>query len=256
MMVNGSDPLITALGTLADVPSPRGLVDRVLARWTTVPGPVSDLHVAFTDRGVAYIRTVGGVADFAESFRRRFGMPLLRTGHAPAGLAAAVQLRATGRNVPVDLRTLTEFERDVLVAARRIPRGQTRPYSWLAHEIGRPRAVRAVGTALGNNPVPVLIPCHRVVRADGGIGEYVFGGALKEELLRTEQVNVDEVAALARTKVFFIGSDTTHIVCFPTCTDARRITPPHRRGFRTVEAAAQAGYRPCQHCRPVPAVSV
>lgn len=251
MMVNGKDPLITALGRLADVPAPRGLVDRVQARWTLVQGPVSDLYVAYTDRGVAYIRPVGDEDEFAESFRGRFGMPLRRTEHAPAGLTAAVQLRSTGRNVPVDLRDLTDFERDVLTAAQRIPKGQTRPYSWIAHEIGRPKAVRAVGTALGNNPVPVLIPCHRVVRADGGIGEYVFGGPLKEQLLRAEQVNVDEVLALAKTKVFFIGSDTTNIVCFPTCTHARRITPTHRHGFRTVAAATQAGYRPCRHCRPV-----
>lgn len=255
MMINGSDPFITALSKLADVEPPRGLVNRVRARWTLVPGPVRDLYVAFTDRGVAYIRAFGSVGDedeFAESFRRKFGMPLVRTEHAPAGLTSAVQLRTTGRDVPVDLRDLSDFERDVLLAARRIPRGQTRPYSWIAHEIGRPKAVRAVGTALGNNPVPVLIPCHRVVRADGAIGDYVFGGPLKEELLRTEQVNVDEVRELAKTKVFFIGSDTTNIVCFPTCAHARRITPAHRRGFRTMAAATQAGYRPCQRCRPVP----
>lgn len=255
MMVNGNDPLVSALNGLT-APAPPGLVDRLYARWVRVEGAVSDLYVAFTDRGVTYIRTAGSVRDeheFAESFREEFGMPLRPATRPPTGLTAAVRLRTTGRDVPVDLRNLSEFERDVLTAARRIPRGQTRPYSWIAHEIGRPRAVRAVGTALGNNPVPVLIPCHRVVRSDGNLGEYVFGGALKEELLRAEQVNVDEVRDLARTKVFFVGSDTTHIVCFPTCTQARRIAPAHRRGFPSVKAATLAGYRPCQRCRPVPA---
>jgi O-6-methylguanine DNA methyltransferase len=254
MTVNGNDPLISALGRLGATPVPHGLVDRVYAGWVRLEGAASDLYVAFTDRGVAFIRTVGSVRDedeFAEAFRREFGMPLRPASRPPAGLAAALQLRSTGRDVPVDLRNVSDFERDVLVAARRIPKGQTRPYSWIAHEIGRPRAVRAVGTALGNNPVPLLIPCHRVVRADGSLGEYVFGGALKERLLRAEQVNVDEVRELAKTKVFFIGSDTTHIVCFPTCTHARRITPEHRRGFPSVAAAASAGYRPCRRCRPV-----
>lgn len=72
----------------------------------------------------------------------------------------------------------------------------------------------------------------------------------KERLLRGENVNVDEVLELARDKVFYLGSDTTNIVCFPTCAHARRITPPPRRGFRSVEAAEQAGYLPCKHCRP------
>jgi O-6-methylguanine DNA methyltransferase len=254
MTVNGSDPLISALNRLAVSPRPSGLLERVHARWTTVEGAVEDLYVAFTDRGVTYIRTVGSMRDeeeFAESFRRRFGRPLLRATRPPSGVAAAVALRSHGRNVPVDLAGLSDFERDVLTAARRIPKGQTRPYGWIAHEIGRPRAVRAVGTALGNNPVPVLIPCHRVVRSDGSLGEYVFGAGLKEQLLRTERVNVDEVRELARTKIFFVGSDTTHIVCFPTCAHARRITPPHRRGFSSVAAAATAGYRPCRQCRPV-----
>jgi methylated-DNA-[protein]-cysteine S-methyltransferase len=157
--------------------------------------------------------------------------------------------------VPVDLRSLTDFERDVLMATRRIPSGQTRPYGWLAREVGRPRAMRAVGTALRGNPVPVLIPCHRVVRTNGCPGDYVFGAQRKEELLRIENVNVDEMRALARNNIFYLGSDTTHIVCFPTCSHARRITLPHRRGFRDVDAAVRAGYRPCKHCRPAIAES-
>ena len=65
-----------------------------------------------------------------------------------------------------------EFERAVLEKALEIPRGEVRPYSWIASEIGRPKAVRAVGSALAHNPVPLVMPCHRVVRADGMIGQY------------------------------------------------------------------------------------
>ena len=72
----------------------------------------------------------------------------------------------------LDLRGHTEFERDVWRKALDIPRGEVRPYGWIAAEIGRPRAVRAVGTALGHNPVPLIVPCHRVVRTDGSIGQY------------------------------------------------------------------------------------
>jgi hypothetical protein len=98
--------------------------------------------------------------------------------------------------------------------------------------------------------VPLLIPCHRVIRADGGIGQYVFGSPAKEVLLRGENVNVDEVHALAVGNVHLVGSDTTRIVCLPSCHNARRITPAHRRGFRSMALAAAAGYRPCKHCRP------
>lgn len=129
----------------------------------------------------------------------------------------------------------------MLRAAARIPRGQTRPYAWVARQAGRPKAVRAVGSALGRNPVPLLIPCHRVTRSDGALGDYVFGVGAKERLLRAEDVDVDEAAELARRGVRLVGSDTTGIVCYPTCGDARRIGPGHRRGFRDLAAARPPG---------------
>src|SRR5439155_456458 len=72
--------------------------------------------------------------------------------------------------VSVDLSTVPDFQRRVLEAARQIPFGEARPYAWVAAQIGRPRAVRAVGTALARNPVPLIVPCHRVWRSDGGLG--------------------------------------------------------------------------------------
>ena len=95
-------------------------------------------------------------------------------------------------------------------------------------EIGRPRAVRAVGSALGRNPVPVLIPCHRVTRSDGSIGNYGGGPAMKEALFRAERVNLDEVAELASSGVHYVGSTTTKIVCLPSCRDVRRVAARHR----------------------------
>jgi Adenosine deaminase len=98
--------------------------------------------------------------------------------------------------------------------------------------------------------VPLLIPCHRIVRADGRLGDYIFGAGHKEELLRAENVKVDEVQTLADQGVHFLASDTTGVVCFPTCHHARRITPAHRHGFARIATALEAGYRPCRHCRP------
>jgi methylated-DNA-[protein]-cysteine S-methyltransferase len=253
MTTNGHDPVAAALAGLAARP-PKDLVGVLFTSWARVAGPVGDVYVAFSAAGVSYLRTADSVAGdegFKAAFHAAFDRrPLRRADGLPAGLLPALRTRGSSRGLRLDLRGLTDFETDVLNATRRIPAGQTRPYAWVAREIGRPRAVRAVGTALGHNPVPLLIPCHRVVRADGRLGDYVFGGALKERLLRAENVNLDEVHELARTKVFFIGSDTTGIVCFPTCAHARRITTPHRRGFRTLAEADAAGYRPCRHCRP------
>jgi O-6-methylguanine DNA methyltransferase len=242
------DPLAEGLAALA-VDAPAGLLDRVAARWVRVEAPIGDVFVAATDHGIAYLRTGSGEEDFAASFRRRFGRPLLPADRPPAGLLPALRTGRTG-DLPLDLRGLSPFESDVLHAAMTIPRGEMRPYSWIAREIGRPRAGRAVGTALGHNPVPLLIPCHRVIRADGQIGQYVFGSPAKEVLLRAEDVNVDEVRTLAAGNVHLVGSDTTGIVCLPSCHNARRITPAHRHGFRSMARAVAAGYRPCRHCRP------
>jgi O-6-methylguanine DNA methyltransferase len=247
----GTDNVLHGLSGLSSVREV-DLLPRVVARWCAVEGPVGEVFVAFTDAGIGYLRTaesVDGDEGFRESYRDRFDRPLLAADRPPAGLLPALRTGRTG-DLRLDLRGLSEFERDTLLAARTIPAGQTRPYGWLAREIGRPRAVRAVGTALGRNPVPVLIPCHRVTRADGEPGGYVFGAATKERLLRAERVDLDVVRDLARHQVFYLGSDTTGVVCFPTCHHARRITPAHRHGFRTMAAAAQAGYRPCLHCRP------
>ncbi len=80
----------------------------------------------------------------------------------------------------------TPFQRRVWETARRIPRGQTRSYGWLAAQLGQPGAARAVGQALGRNPLPVIVPCHRVLAADGGLGGFTGGLAMKRQLLALE----------------------------------------------------------------------
>jgi methylated-DNA-[protein]-cysteine S-methyltransferase len=138
----------------------------------------------------------------------------------------------------------------VLAKTLEIPRGEVRPYAWIAREIGHPAAVRAAGSALGRNPVPILIPCHRVVRSDGATGNYGFGPQLKVDLLQVEKVNLDETRQLGRRGVHYLASDTTSVFCYPSCTHARRITPAHRVELANVVAARAGGYRPCRHCRP------
>ena len=121
-------------------------------------------------------------------------------------------------------------------------------------EIGRPKAVRAVGTALGHNPVPLIVPCHRVVRSDGTIGQYSLGGPEnKRTILEAEGLDLPEMERLAASGVRFIGSDTTKIFCLPTCRHARRVTDRHRLEFHSMADGQARGYRACLVCRPASA---
>ena len=142
-------------------------------------------------------------------------------------------------SVPVDLHDAPEFQAKVLRAAGNIPFGQARPYAWVAKRIGLPGAVRAVGTALGKNPVPLIVPCHRVLKSDGGVGGYIFGTRLKGRLLEIE-----------RTTPVLEGCTSTRIVCRVGCSHLRRAKPENRVVFASVEDARSVGYRPCQVCRP------
>jgi O-6-methylguanine DNA methyltransferase len=188
-------------------------------------------------------------AEFERGYLRRHGRPALPV-EAPRELVQA--LRGGVRpQLEFDLAGLTEFERAVLLKALEIPRGEVRTYAWIAREIGRPKAVRAVGTALGHNPVPLLIPCHRVVKSDGHLGQYSLGGGgAKRALLIAEGAEPDWLEALALRGVRYTGSDTTHVFCSPSCSHARRISEQHRVEWTSEAQARAAGYRPCTYCRP------
>ena len=246
------DGLTEELAGLAAAP-PAHFDDRVIARWVEVDGPGGSLYVAFTDVGISYVCPsdwMDGEPDrFLEYYRARFSRPLRRATRAPAGLATALRA-GRGTGLRYDLRGLGDFDRAVLAKTLEIPCGEVRPYAWIAREIGHPAAVRAAGSALGRNPVPILIPCHRVVRSDGTTGNYGFGPRLKVYLLRFEEVDLDETQRLGRRGVHYLGSDTTRAFCYPSCHYARRITPEHRVELASASVAAAAGYRPCRHSRP------
>ena len=155
-------------------------------------------------------------------------------------------------DVDVDLSRFSEFQQAVLHACRRIPYGKTASYADLARAAGRPGAARAAGSTMARNPMPIVIPCHRVVRADGHIGEYGAGGPeAKRAVLHAEGIDTAGLERLAGRGVRFTGSDTTGIYCFPSCRHARRTMPRHEVGFHSAEEALAAGFRPCRVCRPL-----
>jgi len=227
-----------------------GLADAFI----TVEGPAGPLLVAFNGRGISATAPAGDEAGFVERFLTRHRRPLRPAGEPPAPLLAQLQryIDPTARGAPprFDLRGVSDFERAVLRKTAEIPHGEVRPYAWVAGEIGRPAAVRAVGGALNRNPVPVLIPCHRVVGSDGRLTGYAWGVPYKRTLLAAEGADPAELERLGHDRTRYLGSDTTGSYCYPTCRNARRIGPAHRVAFRDAAAAAAAGYRPCRRCRP------
>ena len=226
-----------------------GLVDA----FAPMESPLGRLWVAWNGRGVAAVEAAPDAATFADQHAARTGRRTVE-GTLPVRLERAIGRRLAGdrrANVPLDLRGHTPFEQAVWLKALEIPRGQVRPYGWIAAEIGRPKAVRAVGSALGHNPVPLIVPCHRVVRTDGLIGQYSLGGPEnKRTILAAEGLDPDELEALAQRGVRYFGSDTTRIMCLPTCHHAKRVTDAHRITFRSFRDGLAMGYRPCKVCRP------
>lgn len=166
--------------------APRVYYDRVKA------SPVGPLWVAVTERGVAAVSFGGSEAAFAGWIGRRLRSTATRSAErtvaARRELKEYLRGRRTSFTVPVDLRHVTPFQRSVLEAARSVPRGHVATYGEIGRSIGRPGAARAVGQALGSNPVPIVVPCHRVLASDGSLGGYSGRGGLrtKRQLLALE----------------------------------------------------------------------
>ncbi|MCH2420190.1 MAG: methylated-DNA--[protein]-cysteine S-methyltransferase [Actinomycetota bacterium] len=158
-----------------------------------IAGPIGGLWVAYNDHGIAgaSFANLKTFARFREEHHDRTGRPSARAEAMPDDLFDAIEhsFNTGDRDaLTFDLRGGTPFQIAVWEACLAIPAGKTRTYADLAKAIHRPNAVRAVGTALGANPIPVLIPCHRVVRTDGSLGDYAFGLPIKERLLDREAV--------------------------------------------------------------------
>jgi methylated-DNA-[protein]-cysteine S-methyltransferase len=137
--------------------------------------------------GVTAVNLVGrrrgaGRAEAASAGRWR------RAAESEIGRYLSGRLRSF--SVPCDLSELAGFTRAVLRITARIPYGQVRSYRWIAERLGRPKASRAVGNALARNPVPIIIPCHRVTRSDGALGGYALGLGWKIRLLKLERNSV------------------------------------------------------------------
>jgi methylated-DNA-[protein]-cysteine S-methyltransferase len=173
---------------LAEEAGARGLLD---VAFRTLDTPVGSLLLAATEAGL--VRVAYAVEDHERVLAALAARISPRILSAPARLDPVAreldeyfQGRRTRFDVTVDLRLSSGFRRSVLERLRSIDYGQTRSYSVMAAAAGNPRAVRAVGTACATNPLPLIVPCHRVVRSDGSLGGYVGGLDVKKTLLQME----------------------------------------------------------------------
>jgi len=181
-----------------------------IAAFTTCPAPWGLLHVAATAAGIVAVGLNGETPDFVDDIARRLHGRVLPAGdgEVPAAWRALLE-HATGQigewfagerqafDLPMDLR-VSDWDRLVLDGAARLHFGETASYGELARRVGRPGAAQAVGSSMSRNPVPILIPCHRVIGAGGTLGGY--GGstcadreaalAIKRRLLAIEDVSV------------------------------------------------------------------
>lgn len=170
--------------------------------YRRVHTPIGALVLAATDVGIVRVAyDITPLSQVVDQLTAALGpVAALGDGVAVEGPAASHLLRATQEiddyfthrlrefTVPLDHGLSTGFRREVQAHMATIPYGETASYGEVAEEVGHPGAARAVGTACGTNPLPLLLPCHRVIRADGQIGEYgVAGPGIKQQLLDLER---------------------------------------------------------------------
>jgi methylated-DNA-[protein]-cysteine S-methyltransferase len=204
-LLSGLDRLLGAQPDSALVEAARRRAHKALQAQMPEPiyydslpdSPVGPLYVAVSETGVLALDFTGSEEEFVGRLGERLRAPLRRSaqraGQAVEQLRAYLNGRRTDFDLPLDLRMARDFQRQVLLAALKVPRGSVATYGQIARRIGRPGAARAVGQALGHNPLPIIIPCHRVLAANGTLGGYSGrdGIRTKARLLELEGVRYD-----------------------------------------------------------------
>ncbi|HEY3721865.1 MAG TPA: methylated-DNA--[protein]-cysteine S-methyltransferase [Acidimicrobiia bacterium] len=186
------EPDVAELAALRQDLAARADADGVLdLAYRTVDTPIGPLLVAATPVGLVRVafereREDTVLAELAVAVSPR----ILRSGRRTDAVARELDEYFAGRrrqfDLPVDLQLVHGFRRTVIAHLPEIPYGTTETYAEVARAAGSPAAVRAVGTACGHNPLPIVVPCHRVIRSDGTIGQYGGGVEVKSALLALE----------------------------------------------------------------------
>lgn len=217
--------------------------------------PLGDLLVAATHRGIALIHYLSGSGDaLAAIDQARARLDLVEDFRIAerVGLEVTKYLAGSGDALRMEVDLLLaggSFQQKVLQKLQEVPRGAALSYQALSAAAGVPAGARAVGNAMHANPVPIYVPCHRVIAANGGLGGYGGGAERKIRLLRCEGFHFqDESLRLSAGSVW--GHRQTRIFCRHGCSTAARVDRHKVLFFADARAAQRAGLRPCQICRP------
>jgi O-6-methylguanine DNA methyltransferase len=229
------------------------LIRRPEARVGVIPSPVGRLLVAESNRGLATIHflSMDGAERTLEKLRKKFD--LIENDASTRRVGAEIDRLFKGDLSVlahrVDLSVVeSEFQRRALILLRTVPPGAVITYQGLAAAVGHPNSQRAIGTTMATNPVPIFVPCHRVIKSDGSIGNYGGGVANKLKLLRAEGFAVGRDLRLPPRAV--MGHRKTHIFCRPECSAAKRADSSRTLYFADAQSAVHAGLRACKLCRP------
>jgi len=224
--------------------------------WSSPLGPIL---IARSDEGVVaveYLESARGAV--ASRLLRRHGIEIIEDGTETDAFYQQILEYLAGNRTrlawPLDFRLAgSEFQREVLRATAALPYGAVVSYAHLAREIGRPTATRAVAQALRHNPLPIVVPCHRVVGSSGALTGYAGNKlALKERLLTLEGVPV----AHARREghivrdAMYVRADHDTEYCVPTCGSLSTLPLWRLTLYSARERAEAAGLAPCTSCRP------
>lgn len=229
-------------------------IARPRARIGRIETPVGPLLVALSERGIVAIRFVDG-RDFDPKLRAlRARFDLVEDRDAAEEIGDEIRRHLEGDRSAlahrVDLSLVpSDFQRRTLRELGRIPAGSVTTYRALAESVGAPDAQRAIGNTMAMNPVPIYVPCHRVIRSDGTVGNYGGGVACKLALLGAEGFRMDAGPRLSKGIV--LGHRGTRIFCRPECSAARRAAPGRRLIVADASLARGMGMRPCRICRPL-----
>lgn len=220
--------------------------------------PVGDIRLGKTERGVAlaeFVRPDGidaSVASLHSEFTIESG------GQEIADLVQKLEEYFSGKRrslewVVDDTLMRSDFQREVLRATAEVPYGTVVTYLSIAEVIGQPKAVRAVAQALRHNPVPIQIPCHRVIGSDGSLTGYAGNLVdIKKQILAVEGIPVVETAkGLAIPKAqMYVGWRHDHCFCRPDCTSLKDQAAGDRAFIPSRSRAEEMGYVPCDVCHP------
>jgi len=241
----------------------RRLIERLadlrsrLVRYRVEPSPLGPILIAVTEHGVSLVEYLGRGGAAGSRLFREAGVEAEEGGadldQFHRELREFIEGQRRQLDWSLDLRSArSDFQRQVMNATVAVPYGAVASYAGIARELGRPSAVRAVAQALRHNPLPIVVPCHRIIGSTGKLVGYAGNRvALKERLLGVEGVPVNaRAASVERGAMYHYDPNPDHQYCLPTCGSILRRPLGQIRLFAHREQAGAWGLEPCLDCRP------